>query len=300
MYATAHNTSISLWDSSTNQLVHNFVGPSIGSAHYVRFAGKDGSVLAATGRSGLIAWSLLDFEGVFAFDPRHKLVSHVARCAALLEVDTLLATVFDQLPSEELQVTELIPRPKRKANLHRLLKFDLSATTEAQASLFPAPMRQMKELAVAPQEQSLLLISMKGDLLMTTSSGKTAKPSSVTPSKIELPTTRQSKLFDDIFGPSNTISTAPTPSSARPTSDKSSLLSEVLAPAAHLLPPLSLVWQDLIPLPAKLPIQQTSKSAEQTPDETNDAEDIEMAAPEDATLTPQALPEGLIASILKS
>ena len=71
MYATAHNTSISLWDSSTNQLVHNFVGPSIGSAHYVRFAGKDGSVLAATGRSGLIAWSLLDFEGVFALDPEY-------------------------------------------------------------------------------------------------------------------------------------------------------------------------------------------------------------------------------------
>ena len=69
MYATAHSTSISLWDASNNQLVHNFIGPSIGSSHHVRFAGKDGSVLAVCGRFGVIAWSLLDFEGPFVVCP---------------------------------------------------------------------------------------------------------------------------------------------------------------------------------------------------------------------------------------
>lgn len=67
MYATAHSTSVSLWDASSNQLVRNFIAPSTGSSHHVRFAGKDGSVLAVCGRFGVIAWSLLDFEGSLVF-----------------------------------------------------------------------------------------------------------------------------------------------------------------------------------------------------------------------------------------
>jgi len=222
---------------------------------------------------------------------------------AILEVDAQLVSVFDQLPSQQLKVSEIIPRPKHKANLNRLLTFDLLSTAEPQATLFPAPTRQIKELAAAPQNQSLLVISTKGDLLMTRSSNELDRSLAVASSKIQVPTSKQSKLFDDIFGPSSAAAYNITPVAApsRPSSNPTSgMLNEVLAPAAHLLPPLSLVWQDLIPLPAKLVDQAAPDPTQQTAEEGIEGDDVEMSLPDEAALPPQELPAGLIASILKA
>ena len=78
------------------------------------------------------------------------------------------------------------------------------------------------------------------------------------------------------------------------------MLNEVLAPAAHLLPPLSLVWQDLIPLPAKLVDQGAPDPTQLTAEEGIEGDDVEMSLPDEAALPPQELPAGLIASILKA
>lgn len=64
LYAIAHNSTVSLWDSATDNVVHAFIGPSIGGLKNVRFGGKAGDVLVAGGQYGLISWSLLDFDGL--------------------------------------------------------------------------------------------------------------------------------------------------------------------------------------------------------------------------------------------
>lgn len=221
----------------------------------------------------------------------------------MLEVDAQLTSVFDQLPSQELKVSEIVPRPKRKVNLNRLLTFDLLSTAEPQAALFPEPIRQMRELAAAPQSQSLLLISTKGDLLMTKSSNEQDRSPATTSSKIQVPISKQSKLFDDIFGPSSAAAFTITPAAAPPRSSSNtapSMLNEVLAPAAHLLPPLSLVWQDLMPLPSKLVDQAAPDPKQPRAEEGMDGDDVEMTLPDENALPPQELPAGLIASILKA
>lgn len=60
LYALAHGRSVSLWQHAGDKLLHTFTAHRI---DHVTFGGNDGDVLAASGSGGLVAWSLLTYEG---------------------------------------------------------------------------------------------------------------------------------------------------------------------------------------------------------------------------------------------
>lgn len=220
--------------------------------------------------------------------------------AGVVETDLPLNSLVDQSASDQLLLTEHVKRPTaRNANINHLVAVDMSQQKKMSVQDLAAPMRQIKSMSLAPasSSSSLLMVSRSGDLFSADLGEDTASKSVIAPFKIELPTSRQSRLFDDIFGSSSTSVQQQIQAAPRNQSSTSSSSLDVLNSAAHLLPPVSLLWKDLIPLPSKLPTPAVAVGEEARADVTMDGQDVEM---EQAVKKPALAktPAGLIAGLL--
>lgn len=161
-------------------------------------------------------------------------------------------------------------------------------------------MRQVTELSFGPQQKSsLLLIAFAGDVFI---SNEVQADQPTPASKIELPSCRQSRLFDDIFGsaPVSKFDTSATTGISRRLQTKNGLaLNKALDPAAHLLPPVHLIWRDLMPLPKALAVEAPNSNIQEADESMQDVEEVEMEVAPALMSAVQTTPAGLIASILK-
>lgn len=192
-------------------------------------------------------------------------------------------------------VTEHIE--KRRSHINRLVTVDVRQEHASAIQELVVPMISINSLSDPRDESSLLMVSRTGELFA--SSVPQEKPATLA-SKIQVPTTKQSKLFDDIFGTASmaTFSSLPSVSKSKKASKSSAL--DILNPAAHLLPSVSLLWKNLLPLPAKLP---APPKVDEEMEEANVDEDVDAVASK-STVEPikfalHATPRGLIASSLK-
>ena len=65
MFAVSHDTHVTLWDADSNQLVNVFDVTKLETCSALCFAGLGGSYLIAGGKSGIIGWDLLTFQGQY-------------------------------------------------------------------------------------------------------------------------------------------------------------------------------------------------------------------------------------------
>ncbi|GAA5977677.1 hypothetical protein JCM11641_001375 [Rhodosporidiobolus odoratus] len=270
LFAIAHLRAVTLWTvAGQGELVHSFAATSIGRPKNVAFVDQEGTKVIATGTGGALCWDLLTLEETFSST-----------------VD--FAAVASERGTDRLAATEDSPVAADSSLLYILRPFSPSSTSVSSAGPsrprtrpLPATVRQAVWLTSAAATSdaddavSLAVADSSGTVALV---GTAATAGSfIAPSR--LPTAASgagatNRMFDEIFGGSDastrarpaavankgksrglvkTMGKGKEVASSVGTASLPDLAGVLLDSPAHTLPPVRMLWRELLTLPHAQP-----------------------------------------------
>ncbi|GAA6017247.1 hypothetical protein JCM10207_003659 [Rhodosporidiobolus poonsookiae] len=264
LFAVAHLRSVTLWSvAGRGQLVHSFSATSVGRPKSVEFVDKEGTRVMVTGTSGVLCWDLLTLDETFS--------STVDFAAIAAKANSNLVFACEDSSDSDPSILYLLEpcAPSVDAELSKPRSRQLPFAPR-QALWLPSPALPDE----APEAVSLAVTNSAGEVALVGAAASVGIH--VAPSR--LPTAASgagatARLFDDIFGVADGASTEPRTAQAKLSSltvdgqSKASSLPELggllLDTSAHSLPPVRLLWRDLMALPRPVVSRASSSRVEE-------------------------------------
>ncbi|GAA5841128.1 hypothetical protein JCM11251_008024 [Rhodosporidiobolus azoricus] len=259
LFAIAHLRSVTLWSvAGQGELVHSFPATSVGRPKSVEFVDEEGTQIMVVGTSGTLCWDLLTLKETFSAAVDFSTVATKPGSSLVVAAEDSSstsdsATLYLLDPSTSSAVagsSKLRTRPLPFAIRQAIWLPSAAAAEEVED--------ERLSFAVADATGSTALLGAAASL------GGHVAPS-------RLPTAATStgsatRLFDDIFGPAGSVSQSK-PASARSGKGKAvavdgagqsmpDLENLLLDTPSHSLPPVRMLWRELLVLPKPIAAQK--------------------------------------------
>ncbi|BGP15338.1 hypothetical protein JCM10213_006248 [Rhodosporidiobolus nylandii] len=272
LFAVAHLRSVTLWSvAGQGELVHSFPATAVGRPKNVEFVDSEGTQVLVSGTSGALCWDLLTLEETFS-------------------ANMDFATIAPRPGSNVVIATEDSTTTSSDPSLLYFLEPSASSSTSAagpsqpRTRPLPFPIRQAIWLPSAAasgevaEEQTLSLAATDPSGAVALVGAAASAGSLVAPSR--LPTAASgagatTRLFDEIFGAEDVAATAAKKKASAakekgkaPARDEGAPLPRLegllLETPAHSLPPVRVLWRELMQLPpAVVPEAEAEAEAEE-------------------------------------
>ncbi|KAK4057770.1 NET1-associated nuclear protein 1 [Microbotryomycetes sp. JL221] len=244
MFAVAHGAVVTLWSTFDTRLIHAFACSGVAPVSQITFAGKEGTVLLAGGEHGTMAWDLLTFEESLNLAFEVGTLTPKPKSNHVVAIEKRKTTRWSTTAAAPLASSAFV--------------LDTSATAQSAGVAREVPFQVRQAIWVDPpvasespfdddDAVSLATVNESGDVCLIGAAASVG--GGIAPSR--LPTgkkTGQSRLFDDIFGESETRlrrkSTAPAIIASLDRFKEGG--SQVLDMPAHSLPPPRALWRTLL------------------------------------------------------
>ncbi|GJN89438.1 hypothetical protein Rhopal_002424-T1 [Rhodotorula paludigena] len=248
MFAVAHLRTVTLWSlAKTGELMHAFPATSIGRPKHVEFVDAEGTKLLVAGRSGSLCWDLLTLEETFSSSVDFATISHAPGSS------TLVATEDASTSDSSALLYVLDPSSSSSASLPSTRALPFAAR---QALLLPSATSSTP--ATSLDSLSLAVSDPSGSVSLVGAAASTG--GNIAPSRLPTASQGTTRLFDEIFGADDLAATSAAAkgkgksravellasSAAGATALDGSVGSVLLETPAHTLPPVRLLWRELI------------------------------------------------------
>ncbi|GAA6058274.1 hypothetical protein JCM3770_004336 [Rhodotorula araucariae] len=281
MFAVAHLRAVTLWGVARGALIHSFPATSVGRPKHVAFADQDASALVVAGSRGSLAWDLLTLEETSATSIDFATLVVAPGSGALLATEDVPTASTSTATSASVSA----------ADAPAALLYVLDAPG-ADAHTRPLPFAPRQLLALPSSSSSSSSEAAAGSVSLAAADAHgavsllgaaAASGGSVAPSALPQPAGATAGLFDEIFG---TAGDAPAGAAGKGKGKARALdpthMGEgegagagagargvgtsvgvgagagiLLETPAHVLPPVRLLWRELLraapPTPAPVP-----------------------------------------------
>ncbi|GAA6044476.1 hypothetical protein JCM8097_000900 [Rhodosporidiobolus ruineniae] len=260
LFAVAHLRSVTLWSvAGAGELVHSFPATSVGRPKSVEFVDQEGIKVLVTGTSGALGWDLLTLEETFS------------------SAIDFSAAAPSSSPSGSKSSVFLATEDGDPSTLY-LLDAAIAAGPSSSAAAvqtrpLPFPVRQVLPLpstsasASAAADISLAVIDTAGSVALVGAAASSTNGGYIAPSRLPTSSTgagaTQPRLFDEIFGTADLALKAAMAGKGKGKAvegaDQPKLDSLLLETPAHSLPPVRLLWRELLAVAGRFEDDEAAK-----------------------------------------
>ncbi|BGP24124.1 WD repeat domain 75 [Rhodotorula toruloides] len=238
MFAVAHFRSVSLWSlANTGELIHSFPATNVGRPRQVEFVNEEGTALMVAGSAGSLCWDLLTLEETFSSTINFSSVARQPKTNALVAVE-------DTTSLSDASLLYILDPSASIAPLTRPLSVPAR-------QILPLPSTSTSSFTSA-SDISLAVASTSGDVALVGAAARAG--GSIAPTRLPTAIQGTTRLFDEIFGSEDLAASsekgkgkARAVEGAPVANDSSKSPAAILLETpAHSLPPVRLLWRDLI------------------------------------------------------
>jgi NET1-associated nuclear protein 1 (U3 small nucleolar RNA-associated protein 17) len=269
LLAVAYPRVVVLWAVPSCEVVGTFASPAASPFFRVAFAGAEGETLVAGGESGIVAWDV-----VRAGEETLRLGCLLSHLLARPGSDTVIAleTLPPSYDRTEPVTTAFVVNLVRRTTVAK----DLPAAVR-QAALIDSPFGGGgDDDASGP---ALALVTFDGSVGLA--GDHLRRPVAAPSLPIDASLLGARTLFDDLFGTSRALTSKVAIPAVGHREGETGLPAVLQAPA-HVIPPLTTIWRDLLPLPPP-PSHSTRQQQDQ---EAMEVDDVPAAAVTRETASP--------------